>query len=68
VSQSYSLPRKRRARQDSADVTVVKRDEFFEMLLSFRKYVRSDEPSYRGLLDVETGRRFVIEPDELLRR
>jgi hypothetical protein len=38
------------------------------MLLSFKKYVRSDEPDYRGLLDVETGRRFVIEPDELLKR
>jgi hypothetical protein len=46
----------------------VKREEFCEMLLSFRKFVRSDEDRYRGLLDVETGRRFLIDREELMKR
>lgn len=68
MSHVTTLSSKRRARLDSAAATIVKRDQFCEMLLSFRKYVRSDEDRYRGLLDVETGRRFLIDREELLRR
>jgi hypothetical protein len=59
---------KRRARRDPASAIFVKRDEFCEMLVSFRKMVRADEPAYRGLLDLETGKRFLVEREELLGR
>jgi hypothetical protein len=68
VSHVTTLSEKRRARLERSAATIVKRDEFCEMLLSFRRYVRSDEDRYRGLLDVETGRRFLIDREELLKR
>lgn len=48
--------------------TFVQRDEFCKLLVSFRKMVRSDETSIRGLMDVETGRRFLIESEKLFGR
>jgi hypothetical protein len=63
-----TLSGKRRNRLDNPAATFVKREEFCEMLLSFRKFVRSDEDRYRGLLDVETGRRFLIDREELMKR
>jgi hypothetical protein len=68
VSHVTTLPERRRSPRESAPATFVEREEFCRMLLSNRKLVRSDEPAYRGLLDVETGRRFLIERDELLKR
>lgn len=41
--------------------------QFFELALSTRKLVRDDRSSagLRGLLDPETGHRFVVEEDKL---
>jgi hypothetical protein len=46
----------------------VHRDEFCQLLLSSRKLIRADEPGgrIRGLLDVESGKRYLIEQDKLL--
>jgi hypothetical protein len=68
VSHVTALPRKRRPSFENSPVTFVKRDEFCKMLLSFRKLVRADEAQYRGLLDLDTGRRFLIDREELLKR
>ncbi len=48
----------------------VHREKFCELLLSYKKLVRSDEPSnrIRGLLDVESGERFVIRQEDLFAR
>jgi hypothetical protein len=45
----------------------VARDEFCDLLLSFKKLTRSDEPdmSVRGLLDVQSGQRYLIEQEKL---
>jgi hypothetical protein len=58
---------RRRAIRENANSTFVQRDEFCSLLLSTRRLVRSDEPrlGVRGLLDVETGTRFLIEQEKL---
>jgi len=58
---------RRRAVRDHADFTYVQREEFCRLLLSTRRMVRSDEPdlNVRGLLDMETGTRFLIEQEKL---
>ncbi len=58
---------RRRAVRDRADFTYVQREEFCRLLLSTRRMVRSDEPdrNVRGLLDTETGKRFLIEQEKL---
>jgi hypothetical protein len=45
----------------------VPREVFCELLLSCKKLVRSDEPaiSLRGLLDVKSGERYLIEQEKL---
>ena len=48
--------------------TYVERDEFCKLLLSFRKVIRSDETTARGLLDVATGERLLIKQEELFER
>jgi hypothetical protein len=49
------------------DPVFVRRDEFCQLLLSFKKLVRSDEPArhIRGLLDVTSGVRYLIKQEEL---
>ena len=56
------------ALQERAESSFVQRDEFCRLLLSSRKLVRADEPGgcVRGLLDVTTGTRFLIEQEKLL--
>jgi hypothetical protein len=58
---------RRRAIRESANSTFVQREEFCSLLVSTRRLVRSDEPrlGVRGLLDVETGTRFLIEQEKL---
>jgi hypothetical protein len=58
---------RRRAMRDRAEFTYVQREEFCRLLLSTRHLVRSDEPdlNVRGLLDTETGTRFLIEQEKL---
>ena len=46
----------------------VERDEFCKLLLSFRKVIRCDEITGRGLLDVATGERLLIKPEKLFER
>jgi hypothetical protein len=57
----------RRAMRDRAEFTYVQREEFCRLLLSTRRMVRSDEPdlNVRGLLDTETGARFLIQQEKL---
>ncbi len=58
---------RRRAMRDCSEFTFVQREEFCNLLLSARRMVRSDEPDVRmrGLLDMETGTRFLIEQEKL---
>ena len=57
----------RQALREQPGLRFVERDEFCELLLSCKKLIRSDEPSarLRGLLDVESGERYLIEQEEL---
>ena len=50
-----------------ADERFVDRDEYCQLLVSRKHLSRSDDPCARilGLLDSETGVRFVIEEDRL---
>ena len=56
-----------RALQKRSDTTFVQRDEFCRLLLSCKRLVRADEPAdqIRGLLDVDTGMRFLIQQEQL---
>ena len=49
------------------DSRFVQRNEFVSMLLGRRKLVRSDSKggAVRGLLDVRTGKRYLIEEEAL---
>jgi hypothetical protein len=62
-----TVEQRRRTIRDNLKSTVVQRDEFCSLLLSTRRLVRSDEPrlGMRGLLDTETGARFLIEQEKL---
>jgi hypothetical protein len=62
-----TLDGRRRAMRERSEFTFVQRDEFCRLLLSTRRMVRSDEPdvNVRGLMDVETGARFLIEQEKL---
>jgi hypothetical protein len=48
----------------------VQRDEFCELLLSSRRMIRADEPdvNLRGLVDLETGTRFLIKQESFWER
>ena len=65
-----TIDSRRLAMRDDAKFTFVQREEYCRLLLSTRRMVRSDEPSLhaRGLLDTETGMRFLIEQDQLFAR
>lgn len=58
---------RQRVLQSGQDVTFVHREEFCRLLLSFKKLIRSDEPAdrIRGLMDVESGERYLIDQEEL---
>jgi hypothetical protein len=62
-----TIDKGRRSTRESSNTTFVQRDEFCSLLLSTRRMVRSDEPGrgVRGLLDMETGTRFLIEQEKL---
>jgi hypothetical protein len=62
-----TIDQRRAALGDKSDYTFVQRDEFCRLLLSSRRLVRSDEPRLRarGLKDVDTGARFLIEQEKL---
>jgi hypothetical protein len=70
MSQTNTVRKQRSALRESLGCTFVERDEFCRLLLSVRKMVRSDEPaaSLRGLLDLETGERFLIGQEMLFAR
>jgi hypothetical protein len=67
IAKNSELGDQRLAFRQQPGLTFVHRDEFCQLLLSFKKLVRSDEPSvrFRGLLDVESGERYLIEQEEL---
>ena len=58
----------RRAVNACHDSTFVEPHEFLKLLLSRRALIRSDEcdGKVRGLLDVQTGRRFLIKQEKLV--
>jgi hypothetical protein len=62
-----TLAERRRALRELPGLRFVHREEFCDLLLSFKKLVRSDEPAVRirGLMDVESGERYLIEHEEL---
>jgi len=66
---AWNETRRQRQRllQGGEGVTFVHREEFCRLLLSFKKLIRSDEPAVRvrGLTDVESGERYLIEQEEL---
>jgi hypothetical protein len=57
-----------RAWKESSRGTFVERDEFCKLLLSSRKVIRCDETTARGLLDVATGERLLIQQEKLFER
>jgi len=65
-----TIDNRRRAMRERSEFTFVQREEFCRLLLSTRRMVRSDEPDLRvrGLLDTETGTRFLIEQEKLFGR
>ncbi|HVT28160.1 MAG TPA: hypothetical protein VHE81_09100 [Lacipirellulaceae bacterium] len=67
VSRDEALSERRKLLRERPDHTFVRRDEFCRLLLSNKKLVRSDEPGVRlrGLLDLESGERYLIEQEEL---
>jgi hypothetical protein len=66
---AWTETERRRVLQWDPEVTFVPREEFCRLLLSCRKLIRSDEPGVhiRGLKDVESGQRYLIEREELYR-
>jgi hypothetical protein len=67
MTASETISDRRRALREHPEFKLVQRDEFCQLLLSFRRLIRSDEPALRmrGLLDVESGERYLIEQEEL---
>ena len=67
---TVTIDERRRAMRERADFMFVQREEFCRLLLSTRRMVRSDEPDVhvRGLKDIETGTRFLIEQEKLFGR
>jgi hypothetical protein len=67
ATRSSGLRERRRAFREQPGLIFVRRDEFCRLLLSYKKLIRSDEPSvrFRGLLDVESGERYLIEQEKL---
>jgi len=65
-----TLNERRRTLRERSELRFVQRDEFCKLLLSSKKLIRSDEPgaSVRGLLDLETGKRYLIEQENLFGR
>ena len=61
---------RRRATRECLHSTFVEADEFVRLLLSRRELVRSDDSdgNVRGLLDLKTGRRFLIVQEKLFLR
>lgn len=70
MPQSKDFYKQRRTAGKRSEATFVGRDDFCRLLLSSRRMVRSDEPEHhvRGLLDLETGKRFLIEQESLFER
>jgi hypothetical protein len=61
---------RRREIEGSTDARFVETDEFLDLLVSWRKMDRSDDSigKVRGLLDLQTGKRFLIEQEKLAMR
>jgi hypothetical protein len=59
---------KLRALHERAENSFIQRDEYCRLLVCSKKMIRSDEPALglRGLFDVQTGNRFLIEQEKLL--
>jgi hypothetical protein len=70
MSRTELIHVQRRALRERSESTFVQRDEFCRLLLSSRKMTRSDESALnvRGLLDLKTGTRFLIEHENLFGR
>jgi hypothetical protein len=70
MTSTKNLMTTRRGRQLPTENIFVNRDEFCKLMLSYRKLVRADEPGnrVRGLLDIESGERYLIEQEELVGR
>jgi hypothetical protein len=71
MSNQFLFPRHETKRivRASRDCRFVQRKEFLSLLLGRRKIVRSDskDGTVHGLLDVQTGKRYLIEEEALWR-
>ena len=58
---------RRREMQTQIDTRFVETDEFLDLLLSWRKLTRWDDAvgNVRGLVDRQSGMRFLIEQEKL---
>ena len=58
---------RRREMQTQTDTRFVETDEFLDLLLSWRKLTRWDDAvgNVRGLVDRQSGMRFLIEQEKL---
>jgi hypothetical protein len=67
ITRDEILHKQRRALHEGPGVIFVYREEFCQLLLSFRKLIRANEPAVRlrGLLDVKSGNRYLIAQEEL---
>lgn len=67
MKRASTLQEQRQLLRESAECRFVESDEFCELLLGFKRMVRADESAseLRGLLDLETGTRFLIEEEKL---
>ena len=62
-----SILEKRRSLHECPDCRFVDSQEFCELLVGFKRLVRSDEKELqlRGLLDLDTGVRYLIDQNHL---
>lgn len=69
VTKSRSTNQRRVVLRDQSNTEFVERDRFFDLLVSRRKLFRFDDcdAGVNGLQDPETGKRFYIEAEKLLR-
>ena len=61
---------RRKALRDQLDLKFVERQEFCNLLVGYRNLVRCDDEAadVQGLLDVDSGTRFLIEREKLFPR
>jgi hypothetical protein len=70
MSESERSHERRRKPRTHSDATSIPTAEFLSLLVSRRTLIRLDchDGNVRGLLDLETGEKFLVERKDLLRQ